>query len=116
MIPTLDELRKLLVPDLVPSAGAMPDSQSSTASVRSVKRASSEFPAICMSCRLFTPRAGLMCRICLTPPEHAVLLRPRNMRANQIVRSSLEGWLKHDLVFFGESYVCERCAKEAGFI
>lgn len=116
MIPSLEELRKMLVPDLVPSAGSMPDSQSSTASTRSVKPASSEFPAICSSSRLFTPRAGLTCRICLTRPKHAVLLRPKNMRASQIVRSSLEGWLKHDLVFFGESYVCERCAKEAGFI
>ncbi|HLK85334.1 MAG TPA: hypothetical protein VKT27_02405 [Candidatus Binataceae bacterium] len=116
MIPSLEELRKMLVPDLVPSAGSTPDSQGSTASVRSVKPASPEFPVICKSSRLFTPRTGLMCRICLTPPEHAVLLRPNNMRASQIVRSSLEGWLKHDLVFFGESYLCERCAKEAGFI
>jgi len=35
---------------------------------------------------------------------------------SEIERSSLEGWLKHDLVFFGESYLCEECAKAGGFI
>jgi hypothetical protein len=35
---------------------------------------------------------------------------------SEIERLSLEGWLKHDFVFFEESYLCEECAKARGFI
>jgi hypothetical protein len=38
------------------------------------------------------------------------------MGRGEIERSSLEGWLKHDFVFFGESYLCEECAVAGGFI
>jgi hypothetical protein len=46
------------------------------------------------------------------------MLRPKRLNPgrNEVARSSFEGWLKHDLIFFGESYLCEECAKGRGFI
>jgi hypothetical protein len=63
-------------------------------------------------------RRGAICRLCLKRLQHSVVLRPKRLRLdrNQIERSSLEGWLKHDFAFFGESYVCGSCAKRKGFV
>ena len=116
MIPSLEELRKSLVPEFAPNTASKRNPQSSTESGRSTGLPSSEFSVLCQSSPLFTPRGTLMCRLCLRRPEPAVILRPKYERPSQIVRSSLAGWLKHDFVFFGESYLCEGCAKEGGFI
>ena len=117
MIPSLEELRKSLLPELAPDTASKRNPQSSTESVPSTRLSSSEFTVHCQSSPLFTPRGALVCRLCLKRPEPAVILRPKyKARPNQIVRSSLAGWLKHDFVFFGESYLCEGCAKEGGLI
>ncbi len=118
MIPSLEELRKRLVP--VPDSG--PDSlkespQIPAASTRSA-RPSPEFQVIRQDLPKFGNRSRIVCRLCRKPPECSVILRPKRMktRPSEISRLSLEGWLKHDFVFFGESYLCEECAKAQGFI
>jgi hypothetical protein len=118
MIRSLDELRKSLVPELAPDAASNRNAQSSTESARSGGLSFPEFPVICQSSPLFTSRDGRMCRLCLRRLESAVIPRPKHARPrpSQIFRSSLEGWLKHDFVFFGESCLCEGCAKAEGFI
>jgi hypothetical protein len=118
MIPSLDELRKSLVPELATVSDSNQNLQSSTESGRSVNLSWSEFPVVCQLSPVFTRRGGIQCRICLEWPEPAVILRPKYEKAHpsQIARSSLAGRLKHDFVFFGESYLCESCAKEGGFI
>ena len=118
MIPSLDELRKSLVPEVATDSASNRNHESSTESSHAVRLSSSQFPVLCQSSPLFTSRVGLVCRMCLRRPETAVILRPKYDKAHpsQIFRSSLAGWLKHDFVFFGESYLCEHCAKEGGFI
>jgi len=117
MIPSLEELRKSLVPELASDTASQQNPQSSTVSA-SVRLSSSQFPVLCQLSPVFTPRGRLKCRICLGEPEAVVILRPKYEKAHpsQIVRSLLADRLKHDFVFFGESYLCEGCAKEGGFI
>ena len=117
MIPSLEELRKKLVPDLVSDSALNRNPRTPTKSARSARPSPPVFPVLCQSARLFAPDRRLVCRLCLRP-EPALILRPKYLRPrpSQIIRSSLEGWLKHDFVFFGESYLCEGCAKAGGFI
>jgi hypothetical protein len=117
MIPSLEELRKKLVPDIVSDSASNRNLGTPTKSPRSARPPSPVFPVLCQSVRLFAPARRLVCRLCLKP-EPALILRPKYLRTrpSQIIRSSLEGWLKHDFVFFGESYLCEGCAKAGGFI
>ena len=117
MIPSLEELRKKLVPDIVSDSASNQSPRTPTQSARSARPSPPVFPVLCQSARLFAPDRRLVCRLCLKP-EPALILRPKYLRTrpSQIIRSSLEGWLKHDFVFFGESYLCEGCAKAGGFI
>ena len=118
MIPSLEELRKRLVPDLASDSALNRNPRNPTKSARSVRPSSPEFPILCQSLPIFAPDRRLVCRLCLRRPEPAMILRPKHLRPHpsQIIRSSLEGWLKHDFVFFGESYLCEGCAKAQGFV
>ena len=118
MIPSLDELRRSLVPELATDSDSKRNPQSSTESAHAFKLSSSEFPVHCQWSPVFTRRAGVKCRMCLKEPELAVILRPKYEKAHpsQIARSSLPDRLKHDFSFFGRSYLCEGCAKEGGFI
>jgi hypothetical protein len=43
-------------------------------------------------------------------------MRTRVAEDDARLGSLLDSWLKHDLVFFGEGYLCEDCAKAGGFI
>ena len=117
MIPSLEELRKKLVPDIVSDSASNQSPRTPTQSARSARPSPPVFPVLCQSARLFAPDRRLVCRLCLRP-EPALILRPKYLRPrpSQIIRSSLEGWLKHDFVFFGESYLCDGCAKAGGFI
>jgi hypothetical protein len=121
MIPSLEELRKRLVPALAPeTSGSMFEqtSENSTTGVRPVRPASREFLVLRQNLPKFGSRSRTVCRLCRKPPECSVILRPNHLktRPSEISRSSLEGWLKHDFVFFGESYLCEGCAQAEGFI
>jgi len=90
MIPSLEELRKSLVPELAPDTESKENPQSSTESARSVELSSSEFSVLCQSSPLFTARRALMCRMCLRRPEPAVVLRPKHeARPSQIVACGL---------------------------
>jgi len=118
MIPSLEELRKSLVPGPASESPLNRNLRSPSDRARSVRLSSPEFPILCQSLPKFTIDRGLVCRLCLRPPEPAIILRPKSLRTrpSQIIRSSLEGWLKHDFVFFGKSHLCEGCAKAGGFI
>jgi hypothetical protein len=118
MIPSLEELRKRLVPDLASDSALSRNPRRPKQSAHSVRLSSPEFPVLCHPLPLFASDRRLMCRLCLRRPEPAIILRPKYLRPrpSQIIRSSLEGWLKHDFVFFGESCLCERCAKAGGLI
>ena len=121
MIPSLAELRKRLVPQL--AAESEPDSSNTNpqilaAPARSEPPSFREFQVLRQNLPKFGSRSRSMCRLCRKPSESSVVLRPRHLRSRppEISRWSLEGWLKHDFVFFGESYLCEGCAKAEGFI
>lgn len=121
MIPSLEELRKRLVPAPAPDTSGPLFKQSpenSTTPTRSDPPSSHEFLVLRQNLPKFGPRNRTVCRLCRKPPESFVILRPKRLktRPNDISRSSLEGWMKHDFVFFGESYLCEECAKAEGFI
>jgi hypothetical protein len=121
MMPSLQELRRRLVPALVPDApGSLfkQNPQNSTTPARSTLPSSREFLVLRQNLPKFGLRSRIVCRLCRKPPECSVILRPKhpNARPSDISRSSLEGWLKHDFVFFGESYLCEGCAEAEGFI
>lgn len=117
MIPSLEELRRSLVPVLATDSALERSPQNSTVAARSV-RLSSEFLVLRQFLPKFGPDSRIVCRLCRERPELSVILRPKHVgsRPSEISRSSLEGWLKHDFVFFGESYLCEGCAKAEGFI
>jgi hypothetical protein len=122
MIPSLEELRKRLVPVVAPDS--VSDSffkrnpRVSTTPTRSAPPTSSEFLVLRQDLPQFGPRSTIVCRLCRRRSECSVILRPKRLKLgrSEIERSSLEGWLKHDFVFFGESYLCEECAKAGGFI
>lgn len=122
MIPSLEELRKRLVPVVAPDSGSnfslKRNPQVSTAPTRSAPLPSSEFLVFRQDLPQFGPRSRIVCRLCRRRPDCSVILRPKRLklRRGEIERSSLEGWLKHDFVFFGESYLCEECAVAGGFI
>jgi hypothetical protein len=122
MIPSLEELRKRLVPvvatDSASNSFLKPNPRVSTAPTRSAPSASSEFLVLRQDLPKFGPRSRIVCRLCRKGPQCSVILRPKRFKLSrsEIERSSLEGWLKHDFVFFGESYLCEECAKAGGFI
>jgi hypothetical protein len=117
MIPSLEEPRRKSVRDIVSDSAINRNPGTPTKSARSARPSSPKFPILCQSVRLFAPDRRPVCRLCLMP-KPAVILRPKYLRPrpSQIICSSLEGWLKHDFVFFGESYLCEGCAKAGGFI
>ena len=125
MIPSLDELRKRLVPEpTIPEPAREPTAESESppppapSPVRVLAPASPEFQVLRQNLPKFGPRSRTVCRLCRKPPDCSVILRPKHLkpRPTEISRSSLAGWLKHDFVFFGESYLCEDCAKAEGFI
>jgi hypothetical protein len=122
MIPSLAELRKRLVSVLAPDSGSnssfKPNPQVSTTPTRSAPPRSSEFLVFRQNLPQFGPRSRIVCRLCRRQPDCSVILRPKRLKLGrgEIERSSLEGWLKHDFVFFGESYLCEECAVAGGFI
>jgi hypothetical protein len=122
MIPSLEELRKRLIPalalDSASSSLFTQNSQNSTTPIRSTPPLSSEFLAVRLNLPEFDPRSRIVCRLCGKRSECSVILRPKHLilRQSEMNRSALEGWLKHDFVFFGESYLCEECAKGRGFI
>jgi len=122
MIPSLEELRKRLVPVVAPDSGSnfsfKRNPQVSTTPTRSAPLPSSEFLVFRQDLPQFGPRSRIVCRLCRKQPDCSVILRPKRLklRRGEIERSSLEGWLKHDFVFFGESYLCEECAIAGGFI
>ena len=126
MIPTLAELRKRLVPVAASDSESDPSSNLSsehnpqvpTTPTHSVPPASSKFLVFRQNLPQFGPRSRIACRLCRKQPDCSVVLRPTRpkMGRGEIERSSLEGWLKHDFVFFGESYLCEECAVAGGFI
>jgi hypothetical protein len=118
MIPDLAELRRRLLPDLASDSTPEENPQISAPSARSAPPASRDFLVLRQNLPKFGHRSRIVCRLCRKPPECSVILRPRHQRARpaEISRSSLEGWLKHDFTFFGESYLCEACAKSQGFI
>ena len=123
-IPSLEELRSSLVPvsaqespsnsvfkrtsPPVPEAAPRP----------SAPPTSSDFVVLRHDLSKFGPETTIVCRLCREQAERSIILRPKrpNLARKEIERSLLEGWLKHDLVFFGESYLCERCAEAEGFI
>jgi hypothetical protein len=120
MIPSLQELRKRLVSVLV--RDSEPKSSDENQQIlppptRSAPR-SPAFLVIRQNLPKFGHPSRIVCRLCRKPPECSVILRPKGMktRPSEISRLSLESWLKHDFVFFGESYLCEECAKARGFI
>jgi hypothetical protein len=119
MIPSLEELRRRLVPILArdSESNSSKETQQVSAPTRSVPP-SPEFLVVRQNLPKFGHRSRIVCRLCRRPPERSVILRPKPMktRPSEISRLSLEGWLKHDFVFFGESYLCEGCAKAEGFI
>jgi len=118
MIPSLEELRKRLVPVLAPGSESNSfkgNPQISAAPTRPDPPSSPKFLVLHQNLPKFGPHSRV-CRLCRKPPECSVILRPKHLRPSQINRSTLEGWLKHDFVFFGESYLCEGCAKAEGFI
>jgi hypothetical protein len=119
MIPSLEELRKRLVPVPAPDSesNSLKETPQISAPIRSAPR-SPEFLVVRENLPKFGHRSRIVCRLCRKPPECSVILRPKRMktRPSEISRLSLEGWLKHDFVFFGESYLCEGCAKAEGFI
>jgi hypothetical protein len=123
MIPSLEEPRKRLVPV------AAPDSTSnslfkrnlrvSTTPIRSAPPPSSDLLLVLrQGLPKLGPRGRIVCRLCRRQPGCSVILSPKRLKLgrSEIERSSLEGWLKHDFVFFGEGYLCEECAKAEGFI
>src|SRR5229473_5223804 len=117
MIPSLEELRKRLVPVLArgsESNSFKGNPRISAAPTRPDPPSSPKFLVLVQNLPKFGPHSRV-CRLCRKPPECSVILRPK-LRPSQINRSTLEGWLKHDFVFFGESYLCEGCAKAEGFI
>jgi len=120
MIPSLEELRNRLVPALAPDSASSSlfkrNSQNSTTPTRSAPPLSSEFLVVRQNLPEFGPRSRIVCRLCGKRPECSVILRPKHLRPSEMNRSTLEGWLKHDLVFFGEIYLCEECATGRGFI
>jgi hypothetical protein len=122
MIPSLEELRKRLLPALATDSASNSlfkrNSQNSTTPTRSAPPLSSEFLVVRQNVPQFGPRSRIVCRLCGKWPECSVILRPKHPRPrpSEMNRSALEGWLKHDFVFFGESYLCEECAKGRGFI
>jgi hypothetical protein len=122
MIPSLEELRKSLVPVPAPDSASnslfQRNPQGSTMRTRSAPPLSSEFLVVRQNLPQFGLRSRIVCRLCGKRPECSVILRPKHLRPrpSEMNRSTLEGWLKHDLVFFGESYLCEECAKGRGFI
>jgi hypothetical protein len=120
MIPSLEELRKRLVPPLVPDSAPNPSKENHQIPAAPSRSAplSAEFLVVRQNLPKFGHRSRIVCRLCRNPPECPVILRPKSLktRASEISRLSLEGWLKHDFVFFGESYLCEECAKAEGFI
>jgi hypothetical protein len=122
MIPSLEELRKRLVPVVAPDPASNPvfkqNPRVSTTPTRSAPPTSSEILVLRQDLPQFGPRSRIVCRLCRRRPECSLILRPKRLKLgrSEIERSSLEGWLKHDLVFFGESYLCEECAKAGRFI
>ncbi len=117
MIPSLEELRKRLVPVLAPGSESNSfkgNPQISAPPTRRIRNHPPKFLVLHQNLPKFGPHSRV-CRLCRKPPECSVILRPK-LRPSQINRSTLEGWLKHDFVFFGESYLCEGCAKAEGFI
>ena len=122
MIPSLEELRKRLVPVVAPDPASNPvfkqNPRVSTTPTRSAPPTSSEILVLRQDLPQFGPRSRIVCRLCGRRPECSVILRPKHLRPrpSEMNRSTLEGWLKHDLVFFGETYLCEECAKGRGFI
>jgi len=116
MIPSLKELRRRLVPALASGSAPEVNRQNSTPPTHSAPPAFSEFVVLRQCLPQFGSRSA--CRLCREQPELSVILRPRRPkpRPSDISRWSLEGWLKHDFVFFGESYLCEGCAQAEGFI
>jgi hypothetical protein len=122
MIPSLEELRKSLVPVVAPDSASNPlfkrNPRVSTTPTRSGPPTSSAFVVLRQDLPQFGPHSRIVCRLCRKRPECSVILRPKRLKLgrSEIERSSLEGWLKHDFVFFGESYLCEECAKAGGFI
>ena len=123
-IPSLDELRSSLVPVSAqdsPSNSVFKRNSPPVPEVAlkpSVPPASSDFEVLRHDLSKFGPETTIICRLCREQAERSVILRPKrpNLARKEIERSLLEGWLKHDLVFFGESYLCERCAEAEGFI
>ena len=119
MIPSLEELRKRLVPVLARDfrSDSFKENRQVSAPIRSA-RSSPPFLVVRQTVPKFGHHSRIVCRLCRKPPECSVILRPKRMktRPSEINRLSLEGWLKHDFVFFGESYLCEGCAKAEGFI
>jgi len=117
MIPSLAELRKNLVRDPASESALNRDLWSPTKAASSFRPSSPEFPIVCQSLPKIAPYSGLVCRLCRRS-EPGIVLVPKYVRPrpSQIIRSSLEGWLKHDFVFFGKSYLCEVCAKARSLI
>jgi hypothetical protein len=66
----------------------------------------------------FTANLRDVCRLCRRPLGNPIVLRLKctQLSRREIDRLSLEGWLKHDFAFFGQSKICESCAKAKGFI
>jgi len=121
MIPSLEELRKRLVPAHAPDSASNSfkgSPQISATPTGSDPSSPPEFLVLRQNLPKFGPSSRIVCRLCRRPPECSVILRPKHLkpRPSEINRSSLAGWLKHDFVFFGESYLCEGCAKAEGFI
>jgi len=127
-IPSLDELRNSLVPVSAQdspsnavfkrnSTAALAPAPTPTAD-RSSPPSSADFVVIRHDLSKFGPETTIICRLCREQTERSIILRPKrsSLARKEIERSLLEGWLKHDLVFFGESYLCERCAEAEGFI
>jgi hypothetical protein len=123
-IPSLDQLRNSLVPVSAqdsPSNSVFKRNSPPVSELKpgpSVPPTSSEFVVLRHDLSKFGPETTIVCRLCRQQAERPVILRPKrpNLARKEIERSLLEGWLKHDLVFFGESYLCERCAEAEGFI
>jgi hypothetical protein len=127
-IPSLDELRSSLVPVSAqdsPSnsvfkrnSPAVPAPEPTPTAERPAPPTSADFVVLRHDLAKFGAETRIVCRLCRDQAERSVILRPKRpkMTRKEIERSLLEGWLKHDLVFFGESYLCERCAEAEGFI
>jgi len=127
-IPSLDELRNSLVPVSAqdsPSNSVFKRNSLVAPAPTPVPMAerlappnSADFVVLRHDLSKFGPETRIVCRLCRERSERSVILRPKRpkLARKEIERSLLEGWLKHDLVFFGESYLCERCAEAEGFI